>query len=218
MERRKIGVTELKVEDLERKKLDVKYEAGGVNWKLFFDGEKSHLIAADCVLTEMLNVKEDSVERGDGGYGVFGILDREDLLDWMRDSINWEKFALGIPGAKATGGATVEQFCGCWNAMNQHKKIVDRDNDWFLLHNPSKLFVPNKEEQNRCLGYWLMSASPYNDEKLWNVLYIEMICPRDSSLDTSYYYDDCFRVRPLVSLPSDVGLEYDKDLEMWLIV
>lgn len=212
MERRKIGVTELKVEDLESKKLDVKYEAGGVNWQLFFDGEKSHLIAADYVPTNLLDMeglyiergykKGYSVERGYGDYTVYSKSSRKILLHWMEDSSNWKKFASGILGATATGGPTVEQFCGCWNAMNQHQKEA-----WIELNNSRKLFVPQKG----CWGYWLGSPHRNYTDYVWYA--------RGNGLASLSRYNTPSRgVRPLVTLPADMGLQYDEALGMWLIV
>lgn len=210
MEARKILATELKAEDLEGKELKMKYEANEVDqWQLYFDGEKLHLITADCVPTSLLDMEDYSVEKGMGDYTVRSFYSRGDLLEWMKNKTKWKKFASGIPGATATGGPTVEQFCGCWNAMNKYQKIVLGEY-CIKLKNPGKLFVPLKEGRNDYWGYWLASAYERNNTTVWKLDYDGFVC--------SDHYSSDYGTRPLVTLPSDIGLQYDEERKMWLIV
>ncbi len=207
MAERKILATELRAEDLEGKKLKVSYEAGGVEkWKLFFDGEKSNLIAADYVPTNLLDMTGYSVKKV-GEYTVYSSSEVEGLVAWMKDPLKWEMFAAGIPGAKAAGGPTLKQFCGCWNVMNPQQKVSPNDG-WINLERPKKLFVPHKDIWNDCRGYWLASTC---GSYAWFV---------DHSGNATHYYvyDDLYGIRPLVTLTSEVGVQYDEELGMWLLV
>lgn len=214
MAERKILATELRAEDLEGKKLKVSYEAGGVEkWKLFFDGEKSNLIAADYVPTSLLDMTDYSVFVKEGAeYTVYSEPDAAELVAWMRDPAKWEKFASGIPGAKAAGGPTIEQFCGCWNVLNPQQK-VSLNNRSIELERPKKLFVPHKDIGNDCRGYLL--ASTFAGSLVWYVYNIY------NFNGVNFYYVDfehTYGVRPLVTLPSEVGLQYDEERKMWLLV
>ena len=206
---RKICAANLKAEDLEGKKFEVKYEANGVDqWQLFFDGEKLHLITANCVKRELLDMTGYHIKGRKGEYTVHHIYsDRDSLINWLKDLTKWSKFASGISGAKAVGAPTVEQFCGCWNVMNQHQKISPNDG-WIDLKRPGKLFFPHKKEL--CDGYWLVST---DSSRVWYV-------DDNGNVYDDYVYDDYGKrgVRPLVTPLSDIGLEYDEELEMWLIV
>lgn len=208
---RKIGATELKAEDLKGKKLEVKYEANGVDqWQLFFDGEKLHLIATDCVRSSLFDMEEYSVKGTQGEYAVYIASREKDLIDWLKDPDKWEKFASGISGAKAVGGPTLEQFFGCWNAMNQHSTIFPKRHcSWIDLgSSPSEPFIPHRKEL--CPGYWL--ASIYATKYAW---YVD-----DGYITTSNFYTFCGSrgSRPLVTPPADIGVQYDEGLKMWLLV
>lgn len=235
--KRRICATELKAEDLIQKSLKVEYEANSIDeWRLFFDGEEVHLITVDCVSgvfeynsaikSYYSGIEELFPEKclpswydPDEVYSlhcipchaecVWGKSSRDDLLDWIKDSTKWKKFASGIPGAKATGGPTLEQFIGCWNIMTQMKQHQIIGKNCFNLR-PKRVLIPHERlNDDYCWGYWL--ASSYLNDYMWSVAYSGWVC-------YDIYYTTYNGVRPLVSLTSEVGLEYDEDLQMWLLV
>lgn len=205
MERRRICATELKAEDLRQKSLKVKYEANEVDeWRIFFDGEDVQLITAGYVPAKLLDIEGYPITKN-GGYAVFSNKSREDFISWLRDPIKWEKFA--ISEAVAVGGPSVNQVVKCWNVMNGSALRVSKD-DFIFLQEPSGLFNPDSDD---CSGYWTVSSSKRNPK-------LGMVVKSGGYIDNSAFGELDYGVRPLISLPKDIGLQYDEEQRMWLLV
>ena len=172
----------------------VNYSANGVtDWKVFHkDNTRVYIITSDYL--PVAKVPIISGISTTGAYGVYGSINRDYLVNGLKDTTKWSVFVNGITGATATGSPTAELFMESYNKKhNINLNYTDRP----TIDNTDTLYVPHSSSYNSCSGYWLASPDETSTKNVWRVYY-------DGNVNTNGYNIANYGVRPVVSLPTSV--------------
>ena len=169
------------------------------DWRILYVDEttnKVHVILADYLPNEKIPEGNNISTKG---YSVWSKNNRDELLDYLKDTTKWSSLANGISGAEVTGGPTGELLMNSYNA----KQGTNLDYTTSpTLDTEELLYVPRTaevtEDGQTTDSYWL--ASPYANDaySVWIVYY------RGYLYSDSYYNEGSDGVRPVVCLSSEI--------------
>ena len=168
------------------------------DWRILYVDEttnKVHVILADYLPNEKI---PEGTNISKKGYSVWSNNNRDELLNYLKDTTKWSSLANGISGAEVTGGPTGEILMNSYNS----KRGTNLDyTTGPTLDNADSLYVPHNEkvieDGQSTVGYWLASPNASYALGVWYV---------DSSGSVRFddYYGGNGGVRPIVCLPSEI--------------
>ena len=164
------------------------------DWRVLWVDEtnsQTYLILADFLPASKMPTATGITNNG--SYSVYANDNRDQLLNYMLTSSNWNSLIdSSIQGATVTGGPTKEvveasyqaKYGGSWNTTTAQADTL------LVSHNAS---------WNSCNGYWLASPDAGYDSAVWCVYYY-------GDFGYDYYGSTYYGVRPVVCLSSDIPL------------
>ena len=145
-----------------------------------------YIIATNNVSNEGFNISTEITKLDE--YNISGT-SRDGLVNWLKETLNWSKYAEGINGAVATGGPTLEQFWLSYN--NKYLTNYSEERQELSEHEGynNTLYFPYKEAYNTLENYILASSCSSNIE------YVEYV-GYEGGYVTGWYYHGCYRNTP----------------------
>ena len=168
------------------------------DWRILYVDEttnKVHVILADYLPNEKIPEGNNISKKG---YSVWSKNNRDELLDYLKDTTKWSSLANGIIGAEVTGGPTGEILMNSYNTKNETNLDYTTGP---TLDNADSLYVPHNEtvieDGQSTIAYWLASPHASHTNRVWYVT-----C--DGNVRHNLYNYGYYGVRPIVCLPSEI--------------
>ena len=138
------------------------------DWRILYVDEttnKVYVILADYLPNEQIPEGEDISKQG---YNVWSENNRDELLDYLKDTTKWSSLANGISGATVTGSPTKDIINNSYKEENNgsiwdYREAVKQD-----LYVPHTAIVTEDGRDTYC--YWLASPYDYKTNYVWHVL------------------------------------------------
>ena len=178
-------------------------ESTADDWRIFYkDEDRVYVILADYLPAEQVPIAAGlDTDPTTYSYSVWSDTGVDTLLNGLKNEAAWSSFANEIEGATAIGSPTRELFVKSF--QNKGGEVFTEENVDNTIED-FDLYFPQLEVVNETMGYWLASKHYDSTGRIY------AICSNDSFHGVSYYEysDDRFCLRPVVSLPSSIDLEY----------
>ena len=178
-------------------------ESTADDWRILYkDGETIYAILADYLPAEQVP-DSSGLDKGKGNlpYAVWSSINRDTLINGLKNTTAWSNFTNGIEGALATGSPTAELLMSSYNTKNGTELVYTDAPTLDSTTEDYDLYVPHTEEVCYCYGYWL--ASPLASTAFSNGWFVGYA----GDVFSNAYYETGLAARPVVSLPSSITVE-----------
>ena len=177
----------------------VNYSANGVNdWQIFLnDGENVYIISSDYVpisgMTTISGISTNEIYKVQGDS-------QNTLVNWLRNTSNWSKYAEGFSEATAIGGPTLQQFVESYNSKYGTLHSADLSSESYFVNNTEMPYIITNT--TNAGAYWLSSEYTVNSNAVRAINFAGCV----GYAGANQVFNG---IRPLVCLPANAKMNWN---------